>query len=631
MGRKKDIAIKKPPDVCLNSMKLPSYKCFYIYSYEKLNNKLFFELMKISKNVYNSTLYTTNIFNLFKCSIYKKLYDELTKNKNIICNDFVKKELTFYYDLYTKLKDDIKSNNKYIYSFIVNDIKSKNIIVKNSNYQTVIDNYIFILKNDKNIIKNNVNDDILYYNIIKNIISSIYLRNVNTIKFEMLNHKKFSIDDQELTECIQNGNIIEVYEKNIYKTKIKEEFDKELCSDQNFIERITYLKLGENSKKIDTTMIGSIMCKVHQSFSSYFSLLEKGIRANKPNFIKDIYNLIYTFSKTSKNKNLIGLFTSNYISKNLEKILGGQYIKIGINKYIDNKYLKSIINKVTKKDNFIINDQYIEKTNKHIINSTKIFITIPDKIKDKKIKTIEITRTNGYTKICFNYEIEKIEINKKKIIIKPDESISIDLGMKNLMTIYDPIGEQNIIDGKFISSINKYYSFMIGKAQKIKDDNLINKLQMNRKNIINNYFNLIVKWIINNYKNKKLIIIGYNEEWKQNSNMGKTTNMLFNKIPYLNLINKIKNKLTEENKILVTIEESYTSKCDSLALEEICKHETYLGNRTKRGLYESSKKLMINADLNGAINIMRKVFVNIEKIKGEKICNVRRIKIFREV
>lgn len=54
-------------------------------------------------------------------------------------------------------------------------------------------------------------------------------------------------------------------------------------------------------------------------------------------------------------------------------------------------------------------------------------------------------------------------------------------------------------------------------------------------------------------------------------------------------------------------EESYTSKCDALALEPVCKHESYLGKRIHRGLFQSSTGRTLNADVNGALNILRKV------------------------
>lgn len=53
-------------------------------------------------------------------------------------------------------------------------------------------------------------------------------------------------------------------------------------------------------------------------------------------------------------------------------------------------------------------------------------------------------------------------------------------------------------------------------------------------------------------------------------------------------------------------EESYTSKCSFLDDEEVCKHVFYLGKRVKRGLFISSKGIEINADINGAYNILVK-------------------------
>ena len=66
--------------------------------------------------------------------------------------------------------------------------------------------------------------------------------------------------------------------------------------------------------------------------------------------------------------------------------------------------------------------------------------------------------------------------------------------------------------------------------------------------------------------------------------------------------------------------ESYTSICDSLSLEEINYHETYKGKRIKRGLFSSFQKKLINSDLNGAINIMRKK-INLQIITGLNLYN----------
>ena len=135
---------------------------------------------------------------------------------------------------------------------------------------------------------------------------------------------------------------------------------------------------------------------------------------------------------------------------------------------------------------------------------------------------------------------------------------------------------------------------------------------------------LIVKWLTKTYSHKDLIIIGYNKNWKQNCNLGKKGNLSFNKIPFAKLINKIKMKFN-----IITTEESYTSKCDSLSLEKIEKTDVYSGKRVTRGLFQSSTNKKINADLNGAINIMRKQ-INLTKITGESLYNPIRVTIIKK-
>src|SRR3970282_142248 len=100
------------------------------------------------------------------------------------------------------------------------------------------------------------------------------------------------------------------------------------------------------------------------------------------------------------------------------------------------------------------------------------------------------------------------------------------------------------------------------------------------------------------------IVIGNNKNWKQEINIGKRTNQNFVSIPYSNLIKTIEYKAKLVGIEVVITEESYTSKCSAIDLEPICKHETYLGKRTKRGLFRTSNGTKINADANGAANIL---------------------------
>lgn len=89
--------------------------------------------------------------------------------------------------------------------------------------------------------------------------------------------------------------------------------------------------------------------------------------------------------------------------------------------------------------------------------------------------------------------------------------------------------------------------------------------------------------------------------------MGKRNNQKFTQIPFARLISYLEYKCELAGIKMVIHEESYTSKCDSLAFETIGKHDNYLGNRKKRGLFQSSTGKLINADANGALNIIRKV------------------------
>ena len=393
--------------------------------------------------------------------------------------------------------------------------------------------------------------------------------------------------------------------------------------DTTYISRFVYKKLGDKTKYLQSTMITTIINKLLDCFSSYYALLNLGMNANKPKYLKpnEKFNLIYFYSDIVVNNNILNLYTSNYLSKNFSKEFT-DYVQLANYKYVHKKYLSKINKlKIKKKSNYIYNDYYIDKLNKYIIDSRYIVVEIFRKLQNKKIKMIEIKPVFGTFKVILTYENEHKK-ETKTINIKSTDVISIDLGVNNLMTIYNPNGNQYIISGGPLKSLNYYISKKISKHQRLKDDYYINKYQKIREDKINDYFNRIVKWLTTKYSSEKLIIIGYNKGWKDKSNMGKKSNLIFNKIPFMKLINKIKMKFN----VLLT-EESYTSKCDGLALEDLSKQESYCGKRINRGLFKSSTEKIINADLNGAINIMRKQ-IKLTKITGYRLMSPKRIQIY---
>lgn len=213
-----------------------------------------------------------------------------------------------------------------------------------------------------------------------------------------------------------------------------------------------------------------------------------------------------------------------------------------------------------------------------------------------------------------------------------DRIISVDLGVGNLASCYSNVGRDVLINGKPLKAHNQFYNKRKAKMKselKVCNDKhysqKLRKLDYNRSNFIKNYIdqsvNLIKKEVID--QQIGMVIIGYNETWKTECNMGKKNNQTFTNIPHFQFKEKLKNKLTEIGVEVVFHEESYTSKCSALDKEPVKKHDVYKGKRTKRGLFKSSNGSIINADINGAINIMRKVIPD-EKVfsKGIERCIV---------
>jgi len=245
------------------------------------------------------------------------------------------------------------------------------------------------------------------------------------------------------------------------------------------------------------------------------------------------------------------------------------------------------------------------------------YIHFPKKSKIEPLKT-KITSKIKQVRIipqatCFVVEVV-YEKDIQKVDLVNDTYLSIDLGLNNLVTSFNNIGENPfIINGKIIKSINHYYNKKKAKLMSYIGNkgvsNRINRLSHKRECKINDYLHKSSREIINYCIKYKIstIIIGDNKNWKQNINIGKRNNQNFVSVPFSKLIQMISYKAEEVGIRVKTTEESYTSKIDHLANEEMKKQEKYLGRRVKRGLFRSSLDIILNADVNGAIGIMRKV------------------------
>ena len=210
--------------------------------------------------------------------------------------------------------------------------------------------------------------------------------------------------------------------------------------------------------------------------------------------------------------------------------------------------------------------------------------------------------------IVYRQEVKDADLDKSKYA-------SIDLGIDNLATMVTDKGSF-LYSGKFLKSYNRKFNRRLAKLQSIKDKQGIKKATKRMQNLyekrdryfedaFHKYSRMIVDHLIENRIGN--LVVGYNTGWKQSVNIGKRNNQKFVQIPFARLASYLKYKCRMAGIRFVENEESYTSKCDALAKEEIGKHESYLGKRVKRGLFRSSTGRYINADVNGAVNILRKV------------------------
>ncbi|WCB31963.1 transposase [Fusobacterium nucleatum] len=341
----------------------------------------------------------------------------------------------------------------------------------------------------------------------------------------------------------------------------------------SYNENYKILKNSENYKKLNSNMAQQVLKEVDGSFKSFFGLLK--------------------LAKNGQYNSKIKL--PNYLAKDAFTTL--------------------VIGFVRLKDGMLI----IPYSNSFRKTHKEIAIKLPPVLKGKKIKEIRIMpkQHSRYFEIQYTYEVKEVqrELNK-------ENGLGIDLGIDNLCTCVTNTGASFIIDGRKLKSINQYYNKINAKLQSIKDKQKIERTTLRQKritrkrnNCINDYLSKAARIIINYCLNNDIgkIVLGYNESFQKNSNIGSINNQNFVNIPY----GKLRDKLIYLCKLygieLKLQEESYTSKASFFDGDEIPIYDKensqeyiFSGKRIKRGLYQTRKGKLINADCNGALNILRK-------------------------
>ena len=264
----------------------------------------------------------------------------------------------------------------------------------------------------------------------------------------------------------------------------------------------------------------------------------------------------------------------------------------------------------------------------------KIYLKVPSVLKGKEVKQVWIVpRQNArFFEVQYIYKVEPKEKKPTK------NALAIDLGIDNLCTCVTSSGKSFIMDGRKLKSFNQWYNKETSRLKSIKDKQKIKgytkklyRIVTKRNNRVSDILHKSCKYIINYCidNNIDTVVCGMNKDFQRYSNLGKVNNQKFTQIPF-GKIRDILNYLCELNGInFIEQEESYTSKASFWDRDEIpvfspeskVKYD-FSGKRIKRGLYQTSSGRLLNADVNGALNILRKSnVVSLEALYSRGVLN----------
>ncbi|MGK7893963.1 MAG: RNA-guided endonuclease InsQ/TnpB family protein [Xenococcus sp. (in: cyanobacteria)] len=293
-------------------------------------------------------------------------------------------------------------------------------------------------------------------------------------------------------------------------------------------------------------------------------------------------------------------------------------------------------------------------------------ISLPSNLDFKNIKELRILPRNKcfYFEFIYKKEIKTVELNKNNVL-------GIDPGLNNWLTCVSSLGTSFIIDGKQIKSMNRWYNKQVANIKENKPKGFWNnqlaaiteKRNRQVKDGINKAARIVINYCLKN--NIGTVVFGWNKRSKDSINIGKKNNSergndppshgesqapahsAFVPIPTGRLKNRIAGLCEQYSIQFIETEESYTSKTSFLdgdylptygekadATEPSSHGGSHAhqapkdwkpsGRRTKRGLYRTAKNWYVNADCNGAANIIRKVTTTLSILKTVSLERVTR-------
>lgn len=242
------------------------------------------------------------------------------------------------------------------------------------------------------------------------------------------------------------------------------------------------------------------------------------------------------------------------------------------------------------------------------------YLPMPSNLDYKVIREFRILPRNSCFYVEFVYKLEQALGD-----VNPDSVLGIDPGLDNWLTCVSNVGTSFIVDGKHLKSLNQFYNKQVSTIKEKKHQgfwsNRLTAITEKRNRQMRDAVNKAARIVVNHCLKNKIgtLVFGWNKRSKDSSNMGRVNNQKFVSIPTAKLKNRIEQLCSQYGIKFVETEESYTSKASFVNNDFLptygAKPENWKssGKRTKRGLFRTVFNQYINADCNGAGNIIRKV------------------------
>lgn len=268
-------------------------------------------------------------------------------------------------------------------------------------------------------------------------------------------------------------------------------------------------------------------------------------------------------------------------------------------------------------------------------------IAVPTNLDIAKVKEWTILPKNGAFYLEASYEMPKQEA----FLGMDDQALAIDLGTAdNLAACVDTLGNSFLIDARAMKAFNQYWNKQVATRKENKPqgywDSWLARVTRKRNQRMRDGINKAARLIVNHCLKYGIgtIVLGWNEGFKDNANMGRLNNQKFVQMP----LGKLKDRLQQLCELygirLEVTEEAYTSKASYLDGDSLPRFGEKpngwkaSGRRVKRGLYRCCNRSIVNADLNGSANILRKVAsklgIDLNRLGRRSLTTVARVRLW---